>query len=96
MRIDCLEHPGSLVTLITSKIAKSLTLKLEKSNMILSGIGNEELRARISASLQIFTSFGTSFFTSAYIVNKISHHVTYRDVTSLKDAANTWNMLKFS
>ena len=75
IRINCLEDPGSQVTLITSKIARSLHLKQEKSNVTLSGIGNEDLRACTSVSLQIFTSCGTLFFTNAYVVNKISHHV---------------------
>jgi len=85
IRINCLEDPGSQVTLITSKIARSLDLKQEKSNVTLSGIGNEDLRAHTSVSLQIFTSCGTSFFTNAYVVNKISHHVPYLNVNSLKE-----------
>ena len=93
IRINCLEDPGSQVTLITSKIAKSLDLEQEKSNVTLSGIGNEDLRALTSVSLQIFTSCGTSFFTNAYVVNKISHHVPYLNVNSLKKDTNTWNML---
>ena len=36
IRINCLEDSGSQVTLITSKIAKSLDLKQEKSNVTLS------------------------------------------------------------
>ena len=84
IRINCLEDPGSQVTLVTAKVANSLDLKQEKSNVRLSGIGNEDLRARTSVSLQIFTSCGTSFFTNAYVVNKISQHVPYLNVNRLK------------
>ena len=85
IKINCLEDPGSQVTLVTAKIANSLDLKQEKSNVMLSGIGNEDLRARTSVSLQIFTSCGTSFFNNAYVVNKISHHKPYLNVNSLKE-----------
>ena len=73
IKINCLEDPGSQVTLVTAKIANTLDLKQEKSNVKLSGIGSEDLKARTSVSLQISTSCGTSFFNNAYVVKKISH-----------------------
>eukprot|EP00112_Aurelia_sp_Birch-Aquarium-sp1_P005177 Seg1587.2 transcript_id=Seg1587.2/GoldUCD/mRNA.D3Y31 product="hypothetical protein" protein_id=Seg1587.2/GoldUCD/D3Y31 len=85
VKINCLEDPGSQVTLVTAKIANSLDQKQEKSNVTLSGIGNEDLRARTSVSLQISTSCGTSFFNNAYIVKKISHHLPYLNGNSLKE-----------
>ena len=85
IKINCLEDPGSQVTLATAKIANSLNLKQEKSNMMLFGIGNEDLRARTSVSLQISTSCGTSFFNIAYVVKKISHHLPYLNMNSLKE-----------
>ena len=96
IRINCLEDPGSQVTLVTAKVTNSLDLKQEKSNVRLSGIGNEDLRARTLVSLQIFTSCGTSFFTNAYVVNKISHHMPYLNANRLKKDTSTWIMLKFS
>ena len=85
IKINCLEDPGSQVTLVTAKIANSLDLKQEKSNVTLSGNGSEDLRARTSVSLQISTSCGTSFFNNAYVVTKISHHLPYLNVNSLRE-----------
>eukprot|EP00112_Aurelia_sp_Birch-Aquarium-sp1_P016450 Seg373.6 transcript_id=Seg373.6/GoldUCD/mRNA.D3Y31 product="hypothetical protein" protein_id=Seg373.6/GoldUCD/D3Y31 len=85
IKINCLEEPGSQVTLVTANIANGLDLKQEKSNVTLSGIGKEVLRARTSVSLQISTSCGTSFCNNAYIVKKISHHLPYLNVNSLKE-----------
>ena len=85
IKINCLEDPGSQVTLVTAKIANSLDLKQEKSSVTLSGIGNEDLRARTSVSLQISSSCGTSFFKDAYVVKKISHHLPYLNVNSLRE-----------
>eukprot|EP00794_Sanderia_malayensis_P002620 gene2620-3033_t len=85
VQINCLEDPGSQVSLVTAKIANSLDLKQEKSNVTLSGIGNEDLRARTSVALQITTSCGTSFFNNAYVVKKISHHLPNLNVNRLKE-----------
>ena len=85
IKINCVEDPGSQVTLVAAKIANSLDLKQEKSNVTLSGIGSEDLKARTSVSLQISTGCGTSFFNDAYVVKKISHHQPYLNVNSLKE-----------
>ncbi len=85
VQINCLEDPGSQVSLITAKIANSLDLKQEKSNVTLSGIKNEDLRARTSIALQITTRCGTSFFNNAYFVKKISHHLSPLNVSRLKE-----------
>ena len=85
IKINCLEDPGSQVTLVKAKIENSLDLKQEKSNVTLSGIGSEDLRAQTSVSLLISTSCGTSFFNNAYVVKRISHHQPYLNVNSLKE-----------
>ena len=85
IKINCLEDPGSQVALITSKIANSLDLKQEKSNVILSDIGSSNLRTRTSASLAISTASGSSLLRNVHVFKKISQHQPCVNVIDFKE-----------
>ena len=50
---NCLEDPGSQITLITERLVDSLDIQRRKGNLVLSGIGNQNLRLQDEVALEV-------------------------------------------
>ena len=83
--INCLEDPGSQVTLVTERLVDSLDIQRRKGNLVLSGIGNRNVRLQDEVALEVSPESSEHFcLVQAYVIPKISSHVPLFDVKEVK------------
>ena len=79
--INCLEDPGSQVTLVTEQLVDSSDIQRRKGNLVLSGIGNRNVRLQDEVALEVSPESSEHFYlVQAYVIPKISTHVPLFDV----------------
>ncbi len=83
--VNCLEDPGSQVTLVTERLVDSLNIQRTKGNLVLSGIGNRNLRLQDEVTLEVSPeSSEVSYSIQAHVIPKISNHIPSFDVNEVK------------
>ena len=83
--INCLEDPGSQVTLVTERLVDGLDIQRRKGNLVLSGIGNRNVRLQDEVALEVSPESSEHFYlVQAYVIPKISSHVPLFDVNEVK------------
>ena len=83
--INCLEDPGSQVTLVTERLVDSLDIQRRKGNLVLSGIGNRNVRLQDEVALEVSPKSSEHFYlVQVYVIPKISSHVPLFDVNEAK------------
>ena len=71
--------------MVTERLADSLDIQRRKGNLVLSGIGNRNVRLQDEVTLEVSPESSEQFYLAqVYVIPKISSHVPLFDVNEVK------------